>query len=416
MHGANTAWERWEPLVSTWLPYGALAIPTLLSLLQPGQTWGALGWTMALVALAATWVFTLHTRVPEPRHAHAGRMRVYFAGLLLLGAALMTRNSIFFVFTLTGFFHAVLLRSWPLMVLGVALTSILINTIITGFPWPTPEGWWIFGTIIVIQTIAIGFGTVMSERMMALSEQRRQAVTRLEAALQENVGLHTQLLTQAHEAGVLDERQRMAREIHDTLAQGLAGIITQLEAAEQTARDPDQWRRHLDKARTLARSSLMEARRSVEALQPEPLERVPLPQALAQMAQQWAETTGVTLQIETTGVLQPLLPEIEATLFRVAQESLVNVAKHAHASRVGVTLSYMEDVVVLDVRDNGVGFAYRVRESAATSLEQGFGLRGMEQRLNRVAGSLSIESAPGEGVAISATVPAISAFQAEHSP
>src|SRR5690606_7038282 len=121
-------------------------------------------------------------------------------------------------------------------VLGVAATSVLIHTIITGFPWPTMDGWLIFGSIIVIQTLAIGFGTVMGERLAELSEQRRQAVDRLEAALAENAGLHAQLLAQAREAGVLEERQRMAREIHDTLAQGLTGIITQLEAVEQ-ARD-----------------------------------------------------------------------------------------------------------------------------------------------------------------------------------
>lgn len=156
----------------------------------------------------------------------------------------MSRQPIFFVFAITGFFHASELRPWPLVVLGVAATSILINTIITGFPWPTVEGWSIYVSIMVIQTLAIGFGIVMGEKLAELSEQRKQAVARLEAALQENAGLHAQLLTQAREAGVLDERQRMAREIHDTQAQGLTGIITQLEAVEQARGRQEDWQRH----------------------------------------------------------------------------------------------------------------------------------------------------------------------------
>jgi signal transduction histidine kinase len=102
-------------------------------------------------------------------------------------------------------------------------------------------------------------------------EELSEANRRLEATLAENAGLHEQLLTQAREAGILDERQRMAREIHDTLAQGLAGIITQLQAAQEAAaHDPAERRRHFDAAVRLARDSLTEARRSVDALRPEP--------------------------------------------------------------------------------------------------------------------------------------------------
>jgi signal transduction histidine kinase len=92
---------------------------------------------------------------------------------------------------------------------------------------------------------------------------------------------------------VLDERQRMAREIHDTLAQGLTGIITQLEATERAGHRPDQWRRHLDQARALARDSLSEARRSVQALRPEPLEEARLPDVIAHLAGRWSQASGV---------------------------------------------------------------------------------------------------------------------------
>jgi signal transduction histidine kinase len=226
LQSADSAWGRWNQVLAGWTPYITLAASTILSLIQPGQTWTGRVETAALVALAAAWVYLMYTRAPEPRRAHSVRMVVYFAGLLALASVLMSRQPIFFVFMITGFFHASELRPWPLMVLGVAATSVLINTIITGFPWPTIEGWSIYVSIIIIQTLAIGFGTVVGEKLAEVSEQRRQAVAQLEAALEENAGLHAQLLAQAREAGVLDERQRMAREIHDTLAQGLTGIIT----------------------------------------------------------------------------------------------------------------------------------------------------------------------------------------------
>jgi signal transduction histidine kinase len=125
------------------------------------------------------------------------------------------------------------------------------------------------------------------------------------------------------------------------------------------------------------------------------------------MAKRWAEASDVELVLDTTGDPRPLLPELEVTLFRVAQEALTNVGKHAGAGRVGLTLSYMDDVVVLDVRDDGCGF----EPGAAPAAEpgSGFGLVAMEQRVRRVAGTFSIESGPGEGMALSASVPAIPA-------
>ena len=219
--------------------------------------------------------------------------------------------------------------------------------------------------IIVIQTLAIGGGALLGERMAEQSEQRRLAVARLETALEENAGLHAQLLTQAREAGVLDERQRMAGEIHDTIAQGLTGIVTQLEAAEQARDRPEDWQRHVRNAIGLARESLSEARRSVEGSRPEHLETARLPDALAEVARQWSELNGVPVEVTTTGDVQPLHPEVEVALLRTAQEALANVAKHANATRAGLTLSYMGDVVTLDVRDDGVGLqgAGRIRRA-----------------------------------------------------
>ena len=202
------------------------------------------------------------------------------------------------------------------------------------------------------------------------------------------------------EAGILQERQRLAREIHDTLAQGLTGIVAQLEAAAQARASGANDTGYLDAAAQLARDNLKEARRAVRAIGPGELEGARLPDALAQVTDSWTARTNVPVAFTTTGEARSLHPEVEVTLLRAAQEALTNVAKHADATRVGLTLSYMEDLVTLDVRDDGVGFE---------PTRRGFGLTGMHQRVHGVGGALAVESAPGEGTAISASVPAVPA-------
>jgi len=337
-------------------------------------------------------------------------MLAYFAGLLAIGGALEAHSIVFIAFVITGFLQSFVLLPTALAFLGVAATSCVLYLSPPNSGWRFPEALPILFFLIGLQTLTIGGGGYMGVRITFESAKRKRLLAELEAALQENAGLHVQLLTQAREAGVLDERQRLAREIHDTLAQGLTGIITQLEAADQAREHAAVWQMHVDQARTLARASLVEARRSVLALGPQTLEGLRLADAIADMATRWAESSGIPVRIETTGHPTPLLAELEVTLFRVSQEALTNVAKHARASKAGVTISYMDDVVLLDVRDDGIGFtpgsAATVDPSAAG---HGFGLQAMEQRLRRVRGTLAIESAPGAGTAISASVPAIAA-------
>jgi signal transduction histidine kinase len=408
--GHAGTWERHYGKVLEVLPYVLLAFSTVLSLVQPDQTSRDRLVTAGLVALAAAWVLVTYTLRSPAWRRRTDAMVVYFAGMLALAAVLTARSVFFVAFAVTGLVQAFLLLPTVLAFVGVAATSVVIYTVPGGLPEPTVAAvsGWVF--IICLQTALTGYFSFMGMKLMGEDKQRRELLARLEAALEENAGLHAQLLTQAREAGVLDERQRLAREIHDTLAQGLTGIITQLEATERADRRPEQWRRHLDKARALARDSLSEARRSVQALRPEPLEEANLPDAIAHTAKRWSETSTVAVSFQTTGEPRPLLAELEMTLFRVAQEALTNVAKHAGASKVGLTLSYTDDTVLLDVRDDGVGFTPgRPGGNRGSRDGQGFGLDGMRQRLLRVAGNLAIESAPGDGTAISASVPAISA-------
>lgn len=396
-------WERSWTAFERWTPHVLLGLSVTISLFGDQRSSADRLTTLGLAALAGAWVAAWHTSDPDRTRRRTWFAYVYLTGLIAWAALLMSRDVGFFAFAISGFLHAYLLRPRPMVFVATGATSfvILAMTWEGGFPQPTPEGNAGFVVLLLIQTFLIGFGVLGGERQTEILAQRRQDVDDLEALLAENEGLQAQLVSQAREAGVHDERQRMAREIHDTLAQGLTGIITQLEAADQAGHDDTSLRRHLDTAARLARESLAEARRSVHALGPGALERGRLHDALNDLAEDWSERTGVRTSV-TADAGGPALPAAaEVALLRVAQEALANVAKHAGATRAGVTLSHLDDRTVLDVRDDGCGFD----TAARTDGGGGFGLTSMRQRVTALGGALTVESRPGAGTAISAWVP-----------
>ncbi|WIX75193.1 sensor histidine kinase [Amycolatopsis carbonis] len=399
-------WHWWFNRVESTVPFVLLAIPALLSALHSDQTAAHRLTTLAIAAGAAVWL-VLTQVLPSPRiRENAAFAALTFVGVISFASVLQARETYFLIFTVHAFFPAMRMRPIPVSLLAVATTSLLINTVSNGGPiqaLATAPAIWV--TIVIVQTTAIGGGGAVFAAVGRQSADRKRMLDQLAAAEAENRGLQRQLLTQAREAGVLDERQRLSQEIHDTLAQGFTGIITQLEAAAQARENPAEWQRHLDTAKALARENLTAARRSVHALRPELLESATLPDALAEVARLWSERTAVPAAFSTTGTAEALHPEIEATLLRITQEALSNVAKHAQAGRVGLTLSYMGDEVTLDVVDDGVGFD---PENPPPS-EGGFGLPGMRSRVQRLAGTLHVESEPGGGTAISVNLPAVPA-------
>jgi signal transduction histidine kinase len=218
--------------------------------------------------------------------------------------------------------------------------------------------------------------------------------------IKERERLQASLALAERKAGMLEERQRLAREIHDTLAQGFASIIVHLERAEQInglATSPAK--AHLDLARSVAREGLEESRRMMAALRPEILERRALPDALGRVCEEWTRHTGIVAKLSVTGTPVPLHPDIELTILRGMQEGLTNVARHAGARTTAVTLSYMEDLIVLDVQDDGRGFV----PSAVT--RGGYGLTGMRERAESLQGAMLVESVPGEGTTVSLSLP-----------
>ena len=204
---------------------------------------------------------------------------------------------------------------------------------------------------------------------------------------------------QAREAAVLSERNRIARDIHDTLAQGFTGIILNLEAASKMLRKRtvDVALRHLENAQGLAKSCLDEARISVRALRPLPMQPLNLMQEL-EMQVERARNAGAHAQLRTHGKPAPLTHETQAELVRIAQESLTNVLRHARAQDIEVSLSFTSDELRLCVADDGVGF-----DPAAG--HEGFGLQGMRERASRIGAELVVTSRPGEGSRIETVVP-----------
>jgi signal transduction histidine kinase len=366
--------------------------------------------TIMVCALAALWMLFMHALPPTRRRA--ALLPVFVAGLIAITAVLVVRSSWFgFFSTVCGSYMLRLPRLRQQFAAGSAVALIGAISQTEDSRAPLPIHLTLFGAALAIDLLLVwGIVWLMWEREQQLTRHRQSLAElsavnrRLEATIAENDGLHEQLVTQAREAGVLDERRRMAREIHDTLAQGLTGIVTQLQAAEQAAArtpgDSTGWRRHVSTATQLARDSLSEARRSVDALRPEPLERCRLSEALTDVAGHWSGMNGITVQVTTTGRARPIDPEAEFALLRAAQEALANVARHAHATRVGLTISYMENEVALDVRDDGVGFDPALPD-------RGFGLVAMRQRIAALSGTLQVESEPGGGTAISACVPTV---------
>ena len=345
--------------------------------------------TGSLVLISAGWTFVFASQRPA-RAADPLLGSVYVGGLLVLMAALVHLSPFYGFQAFAGYSHSFQYLRGRWRWAGVAATAVLaayaqLGGGLTDVFTPAVIAGWV-ALALVNGGMAGGltyFGVLsaqQSQRRQDIIVELNEANRRLSETLEENAGLHARLLVQAREAGVLDERARLAREIHDTIAQGLTGIVTQLEAAGAADDDPDVRRRHMDTASALARESLRgpPLRRRARA-------RTARRDATARCHRRDGQDVGGDHGRRADGRdhrrSRPLLPELEVVLFRVAQEALANVGKHAQAGRAGLTLSYMDDVVVLDVRDDGRGFA--PGSGGRPDAGSGFGIAGMEQRVRR---------------------------------
>lgn len=279
---------------------------------------------------------------------------------------------------------------------GLAAVTLTTAAAIAGFAWHQHT---LTPAVVIGPALgaAVAVGTVLGyQALYAESEQRRRLIEEL-------TNTRTELAAAQHTAGVLAERERLAREIHDTLAQGLSSIQLLLRAAERALpHQPDTAAEHVTQARGAAQDNLVEARRLVHALTPPGLENGSLPAALERLCATTADRSGLAVHFHLSGTPVEVPTSYEVALLRIAQSALANTVQHAHATRAELTLSYMDARVALDVVDDGAGFelsAPPVRVEFRSD-SGGFGLAAMRARATALGGALHVESAPGQSTAL----------------
>jgi signal transduction histidine kinase len=350
--------------------------------------------TAALAAIAALYLLVGRRLMRAEADTRGGL--VYLAALILLFAVAQSQdlNSWLLAFALCPHcFHLAAPR--PAMAAAVAVNVIggaLLIYRSPGQPYLTIA--LAFTAFGVVASVAVG-GYVI--RIVHQSREQAELIRQLQAT-------RAELAEVNREAGMLAERQRLAGEIHDTIAQGCTSIVMLIQAAgSETGRDAAAARRHLELAEETARDNLAEARALVAALAPAQLDGGKLDDALRRLADQAAVQLGGGADFEVGGSPRPLATGAQVMLLRVCQEALANVRKHARARRAWVRLSYGPDDVRLEIGDDGAGFDPADFDPGGGN--GGYGLRGMRTRVTEAGGHLTVRSAPGSGTSVSVQVP-----------
>jgi signal transduction histidine kinase len=250
--------------------------------------------------------------------------------------------------------------------------------------------WWNPGHLIVVLSLfiagllAISGGAAWVARLRLKEQDRNRK------------------MAEAEFTAVLSERNRLAREIHDTLAQGFTATLLQLQLVRNAAKkDQDSLAHHLDKAEQLIRSNLQEARNSIWQMSPQVLETGDLVDSLKDVLRQLSDGLVPATHFEVTGRVKRLPPIVESNVLRLGQEAITNAVKHAGAKRIDVKMHFEDNLVVLIVRDDGRGFD----PANPPQSEGGFGLIGMQGRAKEIKGELEIRSTPKKGTELILSIP-----------
>ena len=249
---------------------------------------------------------------------------------------------------------------------------------------------------VIIGTAGAGLLGYFIYDIIQQSLERRNLITQLEET-------QANLAQVERQAGVLEERGRLASEIHDTLAQGFVSIVMHLEAVDNALSTENitlssTASKHLTQAKQVARDNISEARRFVWDLRPDVLDGDSFDHVMRDIVRKWSSMYNIPNTVTITGDSYSLNDEQEVVLLRITQEALTNIHKHAKASAISLTLSYTASTTLLDIWDNGVGFN-------ADSEAHGYGLISMRKRAESIGGQLTIESEVGEGTTLAVQLP-----------
>ncbi|TSD58398.1 sensor histidine kinase [Aeromicrobium piscarium] len=400
--------RRWSWLLRRG-PYVLLAATVVLCL-ATGPAFGTADRAPTIVALSVLLAVGHWWCGDRPRDESTDDAlgHVYVFARTLVAFVLTWLNPLGSLYAAAGYFDAERYARgrWAMVVrVGSAITLAAAQS--GGLPIHGVQ-YLLFAMLLIVHVMLMTVFARLGRDETALADERaatiaalEEANAKLERALDDNAILEAELWERARAEGVRDERERLALELHDTVAQGLAGIVTQLQAAADVPVAPVV-AEHLQRAETLARSSLQDARRVVVALGPDGLGGSSLPSVLTERVRSWSEEHVIDADVVVTGDPLALGPDREVVVLRIVMEALANTARHAGASRATVTLSYTDDEVMVDVRDDGSGFDPRATVADEIS---GFGIGGMRRRAERAGGDLLVESEEGGGTAVSLRLP-----------
>jgi signal transduction histidine kinase len=386
-HAWNTGMRRWDRL------YGIIWLVGLF--VASAASGPDAGHAAAIAAVAAMAPWYLLVGRPLMRLGEAttsSRAVAYLTGLVLLFAVadMQAPNIWFMAIAILPQCYEVLPPRWALIPV-IAMTAIAASSVAYR-DRSVPGAITAAALAIAIIAFSVAFGGYIG-RIITQSGERADLIAQLEAT-------RSELAEVSRQAGALAERQRLAGEIHDTLAQGFSSILMLIQAAQaQLEHAPATAHDQLALAAQTARENLAEARTLVTSLAPAQLQGGTLTDALRRLTERSAAELGIRTSFEAVGPERPLPAATEVVMLRAGQEALTNVRKHAAAAQVAVLLRYSGTTVQLAVTDDGVGF-----DPAAAG--GGYGLRGMRVRVAEAGGSLTVESAPGKGTSVLAEVPA----------
>lgn len=397
MSEAAPGGHAWDRGTRAWDVYYAVILALVLILvlaLQAGQGLPVVQRAVAALALLAMapW-YLLHRRSVLYGDGGLRRGLIYLAGLWVLFTISVSQGVVvsFVLLALCPQCFLALPFRWAVGAIVVLSVTPLAVVLISGHPGRSDLTSLTVSAVLTI-AFSVAFGSFVY-RIIGQSQDRAALIEELNRT-------RAELAVANRQAGVLAERQRLAGEIHDTVAQGFTSIIMLLQAAEtELGREPAAARRHLALATATARDNLAEARALVAALAPAELESAALDSALRRLTDTVAGQLDVAAGFEVAGTPRALPTTTEVMLLRVCQEALANVRKHAQAQRLVVRLRYGDGLVGLDVTDDGCGF------DPGRGGSGGYGLRGMRARVSQVGGHLEVRSAAGAGTTVSVEVP-----------
>jgi signal transduction histidine kinase len=385
--------DAWATGLTRWDSFYAIVfVATLVSVVASSHGTARIVAVGAIAVMLPWYLLVGRPQIVSATSEPSRRGTVYLAGIVALFAVAASQdpNTWYLAFALCPqCYHVTGVRR--AMVPAIALN--LIGAAAVGYYSRSASGVTI---AISLAAFGIAFTVVYGGYLVGIIQQsavRAELITQLEAT-------RAELAEVSRQAGALAERQRLASEIHDTLAQGFSSILMLLQAADaQLELAPGGARAQLDLAAQTARENLAEARSLVSGLASAQLEAGTLTDALRRVAIRSGAELGIDASFEIAGPDRPLLAATEVVLLRTGQEALANVRKHASATTVAVRLCYAADLVRLEVTDDGVGFD-------PTAVNGGYGLRGMRGRVAEAGGTVTVRSAPGDGTSVLVEVPA----------